>query len=150
MSQLPNQLSAFYRAYRLPVIQPLNHPLCVSRGARCSIIGLARSRFDEEVSISLRLRWPRPNSGSITGRYYVIIRLVQPHMSWLHKSCLYIESVDFVEHGFYESFNGILGCAIRAEAWYAERAGCGGEDEIAAAVLGAEMGEGELNDMEGT
>lgn len=74
-------------------------------------------------------------------------------MSWFHECGFDPEGVDFVEHTLDQALSGVFGCAVRSQAWDAEGAGGGGEDEEAACVLAffaqgglfPEIGEGELD-----
>jgi hypothetical protein len=70
-------------------------------------------------------------------------------VSWLYEGCFDVEDVDFVEHGLYQPFNGVFSSAIGTETRHTEGTGCGREDKVAAVVLGTEVWEGELNDVEG-
>jgi hypothetical protein len=69
-------------------------------------------------------------------------------VSWLDEGGFDVEDVDLIEHRFYQAFDGVLCCAVGTETGHAEGAGCRGEDEVTAVVLGAKMGERELDDME--
>ena len=77
-------------------------------------------------------------------------------MAWFYERGFDPESVDFVEHALDQAFCGVLGCAVRSQAWDAEGAGGGGEDEEAAGVLAffaqgglfSEVGQGELDDVQ--
>lgn len=69
-------------------------------------------------------------------------------MSGFHKGGFYVETVDLVQHGLDKPFDSVLGGAIGSKTWDAESTGCGREDEVAARILGAEVREGELNDVQ--
>lgn len=70
-------------------------------------------------------------------------------MPRLHERGFDIPGINFVEHAFNESFDGIFGRAKGSETGCTERAGGAAEDEEAAGALGAEVGQGELQDVEG-
>jgi hypothetical protein len=77
---------------------------------------------------------------------------------WFYEGGFDSESVDFVEHAFYQAFGGVFSRAVRTETRDAEGAGSRRENEVAAGVgafpafgsLLAEVGEGEVEDVEGT
>jgi hypothetical protein len=70
-------------------------------------------------------------------------------VSWLYEGGFDVEDVNFVEHGLYQTFNGVFSSAIGTETRHTEGTGCGREDKVATVVLGTEVWEGELNDVEG-
>jgi hypothetical protein len=69
-------------------------------------------------------------------------------VSWLDEGGFDVEDINLIEHRLYQAFDGVLCCAVGTETGHAEGAGCRGEDEVTAVVLGAKVGERELNDME--
>lgn len=77
------------------------------------------------------------------------MRVVTADVARLDEGGFDVVLVDFVEHAFDESLDGELGRAVGPEARHAQRAAGGGEDEVAALLALAEVGEGELDDVQG-
>lgn len=138
MTKLPHQLGALDGARGLAVIQPLYDALGVAGGAAGAGVGGARG-LDPEETVALEARGL---GGALDG-------LVQPHVARLDQRRFDVEHVDLVQHRLDEPFDGVLGRAVGPQPRHAERAGRRGEDEVAAVRLGAEVGQGELQDVEG-
>ena len=58
--------------------------------------------------------------------------------------------VDLVQHAFNQAFGGVFGGAVWAETRYSESTSCTAEDEVAAILLCAEIGQRKLEDVKGT
>lgn len=138
MAELPDQFRALDRARRLSIIQPLDNTLGMAGGAtRARIRGTGG--LDPEMAVALKARGL---GGPVEG-------LVEPHVARLDQRGLDIEDVDLVQHALDQALDGVLGRAIGPQAGHAERARGGREDQVAAVGLGAEVREGELQDVEG-
>ena len=75
--------------------------------------------------------------------------LVAADVAGLDERGFDVEAVHFVEHAFYQAFDGILGRAVRSQARDAESARGAAEDEVSALLTGAEVGQRKLDDVEG-
>lgn len=70
-------------------------------------------------------------------------------MAGLDQGRANVEAVDFVEHTFNQPLDGIFTGAVKALAWDAQAARGGAENEIAAVLAVAEVGQRQLDDVEG-
>ena len=68
-------------------------------------------------------------------------------MTGLDQCCFDVEDIDLVQHGLYQTLNSVLGRTIRAESRHAKCTSRGREYEVSTRVLGAEVWEGQLQDM---
>lgn len=165
MAQLPHQLGTADARRRLSRLEPLERALGVRRGGRSAAIRRRSERLDGEMTITFERRCRRAAANcacvAAGGREdgdnnrrrskRERFRIVLPHVTGLDEGGLYAVDVGFIKHALDQTLDSVFGGAVRGHAGDAEGAGGGGEDEVAAwYVVCAKVGEGELDDVEGS
>src|SRR5271156_3130264 len=111
MTQLPDQLRRLHSTRRLVVPYPMQHPLRMCSWRRGAPIRFA-GRLDTEVPECWQSAIPID---------CLAIDVVAPHMARLNERGFDIETINFVQHAFDQSFHCILRRAIRPKAGNAKR-----------------------------
>ena len=153
MAQLPDQLGRLDRARRLPLAEPLDHPLCVAGGAGGGGVrggGGLDEEMAEDGERGRLVEESRRRGGRRDG-------FVVADVARFDEGGADVEGVGLVQHALDQSLHRVFGGAEWAQSWDTQGAGCAAEDQVSpsasAVAVGvgpfAEVWEGELDYVEG-